>query len=121
MGARRNSETRGHIDNACARAGFQQRQKLRYQPDRCGQIGIEARIAVIGIRGAVAIVLRNAHSGVVDEDIKRSITPSLNQRIHALPEVDQLVQEMEGAGLTVVDRERMIPGDSVWGIAARRA
>ncbi len=39
---------------------------------------------------------------------------------HRLPSVDELVEELHAAGFELVRRERLIPGDAVWGIAARR-
>lgn len=41
------------------------------------------------------------------------------QGCRALPTVDAVVEELRGAGFEVVRRERMIPGDAVWGIEAR--
>ncbi len=38
---------------------------------------------------------------------------------HRLPSVDELVAELQAAGFELVRRERLIPGDAVWGIAAR--
>lgn len=37
---------------------------------------------------------------------------------HRLPSIGELTTELETAGFEVVRRERLIPGDSVWGIAA---
>lgn len=36
-----------------------------------------------------------------------------------LPSADELTAELQAAGFEVVRRERLIPGDAVWGIAAR--
>ena len=39
---------------------------------------------------------------------------------YSLPSVDDLVAELEAAGFEVAPRERLIPGDAIWGIAARK-
>lgn len=38
---------------------------------------------------------------------------------HRLPSVDELVAELRAAGFELVRRERLVPGDELWGIAAR--
>ncbi len=38
---------------------------------------------------------------------------------HRLPSVDQLAAELRAAGFELVRRERLVPGDAVWGIVAR--
>ncbi len=38
---------------------------------------------------------------------------------HRLPSVDELAAELQTAGFELVRRDRLIPGDAVWGIAAR--
>jgi len=38
---------------------------------------------------------------------------------HRLSSVDELAAELRAAGFEIVRRERLIPGDAVWGIAAR--
>lgn len=40
---------------------------------------------------------------------------------HRLPSVDELTAELRAAGFELVRQERLIPGDAVWGIAARSA
>jgi len=39
---------------------------------------------------------------------------------HRLPSIDELGAELRTAGFELVRRERLIPGDAVWGIAARK-
>ncbi len=38
---------------------------------------------------------------------------------HRLPSVEELAAELQSAGFELVRRERLIPGDSVWGLTAR--
>ena len=38
---------------------------------------------------------------------------------HGLPSVEELAVELQAAGFELVRQERLIPGDAVWGIAAR--
>lgn len=40
---------------------------------------------------------------------------------HRLPSVEELTSELTAAGFEIARRERLIPGDAVWGIAARKA
>ncbi|MCG8461222.1 MAG: methyltransferase domain-containing protein [Holophagales bacterium] len=40
---------------------------------------------------------------------------------YRLPSVDELGVELRAAGWELVRRERLIPGDAIWGIAARKA
>ena len=40
---------------------------------------------------------------------------------HRLPSVDELHSELQAAGLELVRRERLVPGDAVWGLEARKA
>lgn len=40
---------------------------------------------------------------------------------HRLPSVDELIAELLAAGFELLRRERLIPGDAIWGLAARVA
>lgn len=40
---------------------------------------------------------------------------------HRLPSVNELTVELQASGFEVVRRERLVPGDAVWGIEARNA
>lgn len=39
---------------------------------------------------------------------------------HLLPSVEEIGEELKAAGFEVMRQERLIPGDSVWGVAARK-
>lgn len=41
------------------------------------------------------------------------------QGCHRLPSIEQLCAELQAAGFQQLQKERLIPGDAVWGISAR--